>query len=376
MRIIPKTAKVKAQFFKNITVPDVIIGLAGLFILLMIFLTNLGIGKYVLMLVVLGFFVLLFVPLEGQRLYLFLVNFVKYLFSIKKYNLSYKGSSSDMRNIIPFKGFDEKYIVYEDYYASVLEVDPREFRLLSGYKQDQIIDIQFGKIIRSISGVSKASIVKIDRKLSFEDYMIGEDEKREQLLKLFEAGSITEEELVVIELIALFHDIGNFEQKNFDYLDSSEQEDSTMASIHILFDDGLLRKITPETKYDNLIKIAIFCHNKDGLPKNIDEKTVAICKIMKDVHKIEELHMLINYPFIDNRIKDYPTSIVYNDFKLFRHIDAKMGENNADNVLVVMSNIFDLNYKTSYALVLEKNYISKITSSLWKFKSGCPAVYK
>ena len=94
-----------------------------------------------------------------------------------------------------------------------------------------------------------------------------------------------EEEIVIMQLIALFHDIGNFEQKNYNYLDNFE-EDSTMKSIEILFDDGLIRKITDETKYDNMIKVAIFCHNKDGLPKNIDEKMICACNIMKDVHKL------------------------------------------------------------------------------------------
>lgn len=172
-----------------------------------------------------------------------------------------------------------------------------------------------------------------------------------------------EEELVVIELIALFHDIGNFEQKNYNYLDN-QQEDSTMKSIHILFDDGLLRKITDETKYDTLIKLGIFCHNKDSLPQNIDEKTTCICNIMKDVHKLEELRMVINYPYIDNRIDVYPSTMVYNDFRLFKKINTKMSDNNADNILIVLSNIFDLNYKTSYALIIEKQYITKIIDSL------------
>ena len=173
----------------------------------------------------------------------------------------------------------------------------------------------------------------------------------------------SEEELVVIELIALFHDIGNFEQKNYNHLDNIE-EDSTMKSIHILFDEGLLRKITNETKYDTLIKLAIFCHNKDKLPQNIDKKTTCICNIMKDIYKLEELRMVINYPYIDNRIDTYPSTLVYNDFKLFRKINTKMSDNNADNILIVLSNIFDLNNKTSYSIILEKEYITKIVNSL------------
>ena len=178
-----------------------------------------------------------------------------------------------------------------------------------------------------------------------------------------EMNIFTEEEIVVIELIALFHDIGNFEQKNYNYLDNVEQ-DSTMKSIEILFEDGLIRKITNETKYDNLIKLGIFCHTKDGLPKNIDDKTICICNIMKDVHKLEELRMVINYPYIDNRIDTYPSTLVYNDFKLFRQIENKVSDNNADNILIVLSNLFALNYKSSYSIVQEKEYIEKITNSL------------
>ena len=172
-----------------------------------------------------------------------------------------------------------------------------------------------------------------------------------------------EEEIVIMQLIALFHDIGNFEQKNYNYLDNFE-EDSTMKSIEILFDDGLIRKITDETKYDNMIKVAIFCHHKDGLPKNIDEKMICACNIMKDVHKLEELRMVINYPYIDNRINTYPSTLVYNEFKLFRPLKRELSDNNADNILIVMSNLFGLNYKISYSIVEEKQYIEKITNSL------------
>ena len=178
-----------------------------------------------------------------------------------------------------------------------------------------------------------------------------------------ELGIFDEEEIVIIELIALFHDIGNFENKNTNYLDAAS-EDKSMRSIEILFDEGLLRKITDETKYDNLIKLAIFCHNKDGLPKNIDEKTTCICNIMKDIYKLEELRMVINYPYIDNRINEYPSTLVYNDFKQFKCVKEKMADNNADNILIALSNLFELNYKISYNIVKEKEYIEKIISSL------------
>ena len=173
----------------------------------------------------------------------------------------------------------------------------------------------------------------------------------------------SEEEIVIMELIALFHDIGSFENKSYNSLDY-EEEDTTMKSIEILFDEGLIRKITPETKYDNIIKLGIFCHNKDGLPQGIDTKTIHICNIMKDIYRLEQIRMIINYPYIDNRIKSYPSTLVYNDFKTFKCINAKMSDNNADNILIALSNMFNINYDISYSIIEENDYVSKIIDSL------------
>ena len=89
-----------------------------------------------------------------------------------------------------------------------------------------------------------------------------------------------------------------------------------------------------------------------------------ICNILKDVHRLEELRLVTNYPYIDNRITSYPTDVVYNDFKLFRLMDSKVSENNADNILVYLSNIYGINYKYSYSLIKENNYIHKIINAL------------
>ena len=195
MRVIPKTAKVKIEFFKNVSIVDVLIALFFLLLIVLLFLTNIGISKYFLMVFLLCIAIALYFPFDGQRFYMVFVNILKYLFSVKKYNLSYKDASSSITNIIPFKGLDENFAKYDSYFAGVLEIDPREFRLLSGYKQDEIIEQQFGKIIRTISGKTKASIVKIDRTLSMSSFVKEEEAKLDKLKLLFEAGEMSEKEL-------------------------------------------------------------------------------------------------------------------------------------------------------------------------------------
>lgn len=173
----------------------------------------------------------------------------------------------------------------------------------------------------------------------------------------------TEEEIVVCELIGLFHEIGSFD-KNPDFHIINDNEDYTNKTLEILFTNGLIRKITPDTKYDGIIKFAIFSLNKNGYPSNLDQKVINFCEVLKDSHKIDLFRIAINYPYIDTRIDNYPSAMVYNDFKLFRKIEQNMTENNADEVLLILSNIFSLDSQYSYYILRTSNYINKLIESL------------
>ena len=45
-------------------------------------------------------------------------------------------------------------------------------------------------------------------------------------------------------------------------------------------------------------------------------------------------------------------------------MDIRLADNNADEVLVVLSSIFALNYRYSYEVLINENYIGKILNSL------------
>ena len=239
MRIIPKTAKVKIEFFKNISLTDTLIGLAALALEVLIFTTNIPpIPKYAIMLSVLVIAVWLYMPFDGQRFYMMFVNMAKYIVSVKHYSKDFTKANASIDNFIPFKDINDGFIVYNEYFGGVLEVDPREFRLLSGYKQDQIIDTHFGRIIRSISGNTRASIVKVDRKMLLDKYIAAEHGKEDQLEKLFEAGSIDEQEKlarqkIIAERIAIYERMSGQTvlRKPFYYLVVYDKDKSVIREI-------------------------------------------------------------------------------------------------------------------------------------------------
>ena len=323
MRIIPKTAKVKVEFFKNVSLVDIIIGLIGIILEVLLFLTNLGaVGKIVLMIVTLCFFIWLYLPFDGQRFYMMFVNLTRYIFSAKKYSTDHQSANTNIDNFIPFKDIENQYIVYDDYYAGVLQIDPREFRLLTGFRQDQIIDAHFGKIIRSINGTTRASIIKIDRKLLLDDYIKAEQEKQKHIEKLFETKSITQEELsartkIIDDRIQIYNRMSgdNVIMKPFYYLvvydaNKSVIDEILNHGITTLLEAGMTSKILRGKE------LAIFL--KYTYTDNFEESDVAQLspeEIMSWV-KPREICFTTNSAFIDGvetfnyTVRNFPLAVL------------------------------------------------------------------
>ena len=178
-------------------------------------------------------------------------------------------------------------------------------------------------------------------------------------------GIFNDEEIIVCGLIGLFHGIGSFSNKYKTVLNLEDGTDYNKMSVNILFDkDKLIRDITSDTKYDDIIKIAIYCQNKNGLPNGFDDKTLHFCKVIKDAHVVENFRLVTNYPYMDMHIDNFPNDLVYNEFKKYRIVSARVSDNDADKILEVMSLIFGLYYPYSYNLMKEEEAVNKLVGAL------------
>lgn len=178
-------------------------------------------------------------------------------------------------------------------------------------------------------------------------------------------GIFNEEEIIVCGLIGLFHDIGSFSNKFKNCMILEDATDASKNGLDILFTtDKLIRDITKDTKYDDIIKIAIYCQNKTGLPQGLNTKMLHYCMVVKDAHVIESFRMVTNYPYMDMHIDNFPNDLVYNTFKQYRVISSKVSDNDADKVLEVMSLIFGVYYTYSYSLLKEESSVNKLVQAL------------
>ena len=180
-----------------------------------------------------------------------------------------------------------------------------------------------------------------------------------------ELGIFNEEEIVVCGLIGLFHDIGLFSTTNKLCLLNDMSVDYSKKSVDIMFDnDKLVRDITPDTKYDDIIKISIYCQNKNGLPNGLNDKMLHFCKVLKDAHVIDSFRLAINYPYLDMTIDNFPNTLVYNSFKQYNVISNRISDNDADNILELLSLIFGINYHCSFVLLKQEECVDKLIQSL------------
>ena len=179
-------------------------------------------------------------------------------------------------------------------------------------------------------------------------------------------GIFNEEEIVVCGLIGLFHNLAMFSNKFKNCIVTNEETDKSKQTIELLFDNknGIMRQITDDTKYDEIIKIAIYCQYKIGLPQGFDNKTLHYCMVIKDANVIEKFRIVTNYPYLDMYIDNYPNDNIYNDFKKFKIINSNISDNDADKILEVMSSVFGVHYSYSYTLLKGESSIDKLVSSL------------
>lgn len=192
MRIIPKSTKVKLQFYKDFTLPDVILALIVLLFAVLAVTSNLP-QRFYIGIGIISLSVPLFIKSGEGRFY----HSIWYLFkfaAVKKHYGKKMQGSNNISNIIPFTGIKDGLITYPSYFSGVIEIQPVEFRLLAKERQDYIIDRVVSNCIKYVSGDQCLDIVKIDKPLILDGYIDSELQKMQGIVSNKESEDITEME--------------------------------------------------------------------------------------------------------------------------------------------------------------------------------------
>lgn len=176
-----------------------------------------------------------------------------------------------------------------------------------------------------------------------------------------------EEDTKLAELIALLHDVGRFEEitylKQFDNATFNHAE----HGVKMLFEQGLIREFIKDDSYDEIIKVAIANHNRLAIEDGLDERTLLHSKIIRDADKLDNFRVKKEEKIeaiFPGRVKDkeHIESSTVSD-KVYETVLRKECVNIYDRKtaldcwVCVLAFVYDLNFKETFEIIKENNYI-------------------
>ena len=194
---------------------------------------------------------------------------------------------------------------------------------------------------------------------------------------------LDQEKIELAELIGLLHDIARFEQyKQFKTFSDAESFDHGDYGAKLLFtnqkdldenqrikglnpQDKFIRKFIETDKYDNIIEKAIKNHNKFEIENGLNDEELFYAKLIRDADKTDIIYESIiifwkgNEEQINNsKITDkYMQQLL--EHKLFKREKGVKIEG-LDSVLAVAVFVFDINYKESFQILKERDYMNQV----------------
>ncbi|MEW6161968.1 MAG: HD domain-containing protein [Nitrospirota bacterium] len=198
----------------------------------------------------------------------------------------------------------------------------------------------------------------------------------ENIIEIGRELSLSDSEMMLAETVALFHDIGRFPQyvKYKTFVDSISVNHSLLGA-QTLLEEKTLQNL-PEDEQELIIQAVRF-HNAFSIPKIEKEDIVFFIKLIKDADKLDIWRVFIEYYESpeENRASavglglpdttDYSEEVLLNIFKKKMASLSKVKTLN-DFKIMQLSWVYDLNFRTSFRLLMERNYIERIVSKLPK----------
>lgn len=175
---------------------------------------------------------------------------------------------------------------------------------------------------------------------------------------------LNQEEIDLAMLIGLLHDIGRFEQEKqyhtFNDLKSFDHGDYGAELLR-----KLIRNFIDIDKYDNIIFQSVRNHNKLKIDENLNEQENFFAKIVRDADKLDIMDETINlfYKETENLVNESDISEYTLNF-VRNHQTVETPKNveilYLDGVVRTIAFVFDLNYKKSFEILKEQDYINRI----------------
>ena len=177
------------------------------------------------------------------------------------------------------------------------------------------------------------------------------------------------------EMIGLFHDVGRFRQYSiYKTFNDADSEDHADLAIKVIAELDFFKKISA-VDYE-IVKFAIWQHNKKNIAPCNDERKILFAKVIRDADKLDIYRVL--EPYLAQENVDKMPNFIKNKGKLVADVSPDFVENfvtgkqadynkirtNGDRKIVRLMWIYDINFVWTMKKIVERGYIDKIVENL------------
>ena len=190
------------------------------------------------------------------------------------------------------------------------------------------------------------------------------------------AGSLkmSPDERITAEAIALFHDVGRFEQyQRYSTFRDDISENHAALGVKILKEESVLAKVPEEER--RTIYLAISLHNVFRVPSSINGRDLLFSRLIRDADKLDIWRIFVEYymqPATERAsavglgFPDLPgcSPEVLECLERREMVNLSMLQSLNDFKLLQLSWVFDLNFPASFRLALDRGYIDGLSMTL------------
>jgi putative nucleotidyltransferase with HDIG domain len=186
----------------------------------------------------------------------------------------------------------------------------------------------------------------------------------EEIKSLAEELGLSQEKINMAVIIALFHDMGRFEQfYRFRTFDDSRSVNHATLSVEIIKSDGLLKYI-PDACHNTIFQ-AILNHNIPYIDVYENDEEALFTKLLRDSDKLDILRVVTDdnlrqvLEWKDEKDHYEVPDTILQRFRNHQIVTLDLVSSLNDLRLVRVGWIFDINFNTTYGKIHQRKLLEK-----------------
>ncbi len=186
----------------------------------------------------------------------------------------------------------------------------------------------------------------------------------EVMEKLAQRCALPEHTAHLAEIVAVFHDIGRFEQVvRYDTFLDHLSENHALLGIRVLREEGFLEMLSLSATEQEQVIAAIRNHNAYQIEDGLDPETLLLCRLIRDADKCDIFRVFAMEDMVDTmgetiaqveqeRISDEVFEKIMNR----QQVPKGIRKTGLDIWVGFLGFFFDLNFDASFEILREERY--------------------